>query len=428
MKKNYFSITLLLILLHFFSNAQPVSQTFNASNTYTVPAGYSAVVTIQAWGGGGSGGGGAAGNGDRGGGGGGAYASTTGITLVAGSYTVTVGIGGVAPAASGAGQNGGTTTFFTGGTNVVAAGGTAGSNAGSPAGGGAGGTVAGSTGTIRFAGGAGGGRASGAGNGGGGGGGSALTTANGGNGALSTNNVGGVAGTGTGNGGTGGANNGVGINGFAPGGGGGGKGTGGANSGNGAAGRVIVTVTTVLPIDFTYFNASKNNGFNTLTWQASCNSSQAIFEVERSADGRNFTPINTITATQARCTEPFAYIDNNTLTGVIYYRIKSIDDNGRAKYSAIIKLNGLQKDMRLVAVLPNPVSNLSQLNITTAKRDKVELTVISMEGKLVQRSTVQLQAGSSIINLDVANLHAGVYIIKGVFSHGETSTVKFVKQ
>jgi Secretion system C-terminal sorting domain len=405
MNKNYFSVTLLLTLFYCFSNAQPVSQTFNASGTYTIPAGYTAVVTIEAWGAGG--GGGNAGNGGKGGGGGGAYTRATGQILAAGGYAVTVSVGG------GGGLNGGNSSF----TTICVAGGGTGAIGST---GGAGGVVITGTGNTGGTG------ATTAVNNGGGGGGSATSISNGGNGAVT------AGGIGEGNGGPGGlANNGTGGSGVAPGGGGGGKagpGVGSGNTGVGADGRVIVTVTNILAIQFTYFNAAKGNGANTLYWQSACSSTQAIFEIERSTDARNFTTINTITATQARCSQPFTYTDNNALTGFIYYRIKSVDDNGKIKYSAIIKLNGLQNDMQLVAVLPNPVSSLAQLNITTAKRDKVELAIVSLDGKLLQRSAIQLQAGSSIINLDVSNLQAGVYIIKGVFSDGETSSIKFVKQ
>ena len=91
--------------------AQPTSQTFNSSGTYTVPTGYTAIVTIQAWGGGG-GGGNNSGN-AKGGGGGGAYASII-TTLNPGSYTVTVGTGGTT------GNAGGNSSFS---TLVIAAGG-----------------------------------------------------------------------------------------------------------------------------------------------------------------------------------------------------------------------------------------------------------------------------------------------------------------
>jgi hypothetical protein len=58
----------------------------------------------------------------------------------------------------------------------------------------------------------------------------------------------------------------------------------------------------------------------------------------------------------------------------------------------------------------------------------VEVVIVSLDGKLMQRSSIQLQSGSSIINLDVANLRAGVYTVKGIFSNGQTSAIKFVKQ
>jgi hypothetical protein len=434
MKRNYLFFQSFLLLLFCGSIvAQPGNATLNASGTYIVPAGYTAVVTIECWGGGGSGGGGGAGNGERTGGGGGAYASTSGVTLVAGTYTVTVGTGGVAPAASGAGINGGITTFFTGGTNVIAAGGTAGSNTANPGLGGAGGTVAASTGTIRFAGGTGGARPA-ANGGGGGGGSSAGTAAIGNNGAIGVaagaGGAGGVAPAGGGSGGAGGPNGGAAVNGIAPGGGGGGKGNNpGPTSGNGANGRVIVTVTNVLAIKITYLNAEKGTGYNTLNWQANCSSSQAIFDVQRSVDGRIFTSINTITANQLRCLQPFSYTDNaNNTASTLFYRIKITDVDGRVTYSSIVKLTDQARDMLLVGVSPNPVSNIAQLSVTVAKKDKVELQVVSIEGRVLQRSPAQVQPGTSIINLDVSLLQKGMYTIKGTFANGQTSIVKFMKQ
>jgi Secretion system C-terminal sorting domain len=405
MKKNYFSLAIIFTLFYQFVQAQPITQIFNGSGNYTVPAGFSAVVTIEAWGAGG--GGGNAGNGGKGGGGGGAYA-TVSTTLTAGTYTVTTGIGGAG------GVGGGNSSF----TTICVAGGGGGAITGGI--GGAGGVVTTGTGNIGGTG------ATTGTNDGGGGGGSATNIANGGNGAVT------AGGTGQGNGGAGGlANNGTGGNGIAPGGGGGGKagpGVGSGNTGVGAAGRVIVTVNSVLAIKFNYFNASKGNVSNTLNWQASCSSTQAIFEIQRSNDGRNFTAIYTITATQERCAQPFTFTDNTNLTGAVYYRIRSIDIDGGAKYSAVIKLTGAQKNMQLTAIVPNPVSDRAQLNIATPKKDRIELSVISIDGKTVLQRIVDLQPGSSVISLEVGNLQKGVYTVKGVFSEGQSSSIKFVKQ
>ncbi|MEI8060177.1 MAG: T9SS type A sorting domain-containing protein, partial [Ferruginibacter sp.] len=184
----------------------------------------------------------------------------------------------------------------------------------------------------------------------------------------------------------------------------------------------------ILPIKVNYFNAAKGNGYNTLNWSAVSTSDQMIFDIERSADGKNFTAINSITATRLDCLQPFNYVDNSNLSGTVYYRIKITDFNGKVTYSSVVRIATPQTDMKLVGVLPNPVSNTAQLNVVSDKKDNVQLYVVSMTGQLVQRSTVQLQPGSSIINLDVTNLQNGMYTIKGTFSNGTVSAVKFIKQ
>lgn len=184
-----------------------------------------------------------------------------------------------------------------------------------------------------------------------------------------------------------------------------------------------------LAIKIPYFNVSKGSVANTLNWSASCSSSQATFEIERSSDGKNFTTINSITASQARCAQPFSYDDANALlAGTSFYRIKMVDVDGRISYTTIVKVGAQAKDMQLVGILPNPASNTAQLNITTSKKDKVELSVVSIEGKVMSKSTVQVQSGSSIVSLDVSSLSNGVYFVKGIFSDGQTNSIRFVKQ
>lgn len=183
-----------------------------------------------------------------------------------------------------------------------------------------------------------------------------------------------------------------------------------------------------LPIKVNYFNAAKGDGYNTLNWRAECTSAQATFVIERSSTGTDFAAINTITASQQRCLQPFDYTDNGAGSlGTLYYRLKVIDENGKVNYSSIVKISAQQKDMQLVGVSPNPVVNLAQLSIASVKKDNIDLQVVSLDGKVVYRSRVTVQPGTSVVNIEVASLQSGVYTIKGVFSNGEMSTVRFVK-
>jgi hypothetical protein len=316
MKKIYLLLVAVFVSTHFL-NAQPTSQTFNSSGTYTVPTGYTASVILEAWGAGG--GGGSNTSGAKGGGGGGAYVSST-TTLTAGSYTVTVGTGG------GAGAAGGNSSF----TTIVIAEGGGSTTTGT---GGAGGTTAGSTGTTKVAGTAG---ANNSGNDGGAGGAGA--------------NGGGAGGTG----GTGNSTNAT--NGTQPGGGGGGKGGPGnsTSSGNGGAGRVVVTVNTILPVRLKSFSAVKKNNGVQLQWNAEVESNFAGYTVERSYDGSQFTAVRTIASSNSAIPVSYDYLDAGVSGNVVYYRIVMNELDGKATFSRIIKVVSGAAATQLL-VYPNPV-------------------------------------------------------------------------
>ncbi len=205
-------------------------QTFNASDTWTAPAGVY-TVTVEVWGGGGGGADG--GNSGGGGGGGGAYARSQVSVIPGASYTITVGAGG------GEGNAGADSYFRLGSTNLVRA---DGGGAGSGSSGGSGGSTANSIGTTIFDGCSGGNGMSGGTDRGGGGGGSPTSTGN--CTAGSAGSSGGLGGTGEGTGGVGSSTANDGTNGGQPGGGGGGS-SDQANSdgGAGGAGRILLTYT-----------------------------------------------------------------------------------------------------------------------------------------------------------------------------------------
>jgi hypothetical protein len=297
--------------------SQPESQTFYSSGSYTIPTGFTASLTIQAWGGGGGGGSNTAGA--KGGGSGGAYASST-VTLGEGTYSVIVGAGGTA------GNAGGNSNF----SNIVIAEG-GGSTNGTA--GGVCGTSSGSTGTTIIS----------ASNG------SAANGDDGGAGSSAPNceGTGGSAGM---------ANNGSGINGASPGGGGGGKAGPGNNgtSGNGGNGRVIVTVNTTLPVKFNSIKAiEKLNGVQ-LHWIVSAEENLIKYVVEKSFDGSQFIPIGEVESRNSIIETSYSFFDAIIFHIIGYYRIRSVRIDGQFAISPVIKVN-LNKQVKDISLYPNPV-------------------------------------------------------------------------
>lgn len=311
----------LFIVINSFLLAQPVSQTFNASGSYTIPAGYTATIKVEAWGGGGGGGGDRYGD-DGAGGGGGAYASKTLSNLAAGTYTITVGAGGAGAVRnlvngpSTAAQNGGNSFF---GANLVVANG---GRAGGGEAGGAGGAASTGAGYTSWSGGTG-GKTNTAWNTplfGGGGGGSAKTTGAGGNGSMPSTE-GGEGGTGEGKGGKGGFGSNNPASGALPGGGGGGKANTQITSGNGAPGRVIITVTgyITLPVKFGPISAKITGNEILVQFTTLEETNNSHFGIQLSENGVDFETVAIIKSRHA----------NNTYTGSTAYNI-TIDPTGKA--------------------------------------------------------------------------------------------------
>lgn len=149
-------LQVLMLLFMVGTGHAQTTQTYNASGTFTVPAGVT-TVSVQSWGAGGAGGGNTTTADGGGGGGGGAYSIAPALAVPQGTHTVTVGTGGLGNA--GAAGDAGGDSWFMNNTTVLARGG-AGGNPPVSGNGGLGGAGGAATpvvaGTTKFAGGNGG--------------------------------------------------------------------------------------------------------------------------------------------------------------------------------------------------------------------------------------------------------------------------------
>lgn len=185
-----------------------------------------------------------------------------------------------------------------------------------------------------------------------------------------------------------------------------------------------------LPITINYFNGTKQGINHLLNWKVTCNASpSATMILERSADSRNFTGINTVVADAARCNQPFSYTDAQPLPGMNYYRLKMVDVDGKISYSGIVALLNATKGFDIISIAPNPVVTGSfKLNVTSAQSSKMDITIIDMQGRLVSKQTVSLIAGFTSLHMEVGNLAAGTYTIQGSIADEKTRVIRFVKQ
>ena len=176
-----------------------------------------------------------------------------------------------------------------------------------------------------------------------------------------------------------------------------------------------------LPLQLRAFSVVDNNGFAKLTWETSNEINVKNFEIQRSADARSFVTIAEVAAKNATGAT-YSFGDAKALSGLAYYRIRIVDNDGAASYSGIVSVSG--KLISKIGVFPNPVVN-SLVLMHPKVESNATMQVVSLNGKPVLSRTIQ--SGTVQTSVDVSSLTRGTYIV--IFTNGtDKQTLKFVKQ
>jgi hypothetical protein len=187
-----------------------------------------------------------------------------------------------------------------------------------------------------------------------------------------------------------------------------------------------------LPVTLTNFRGERVGSINKLLWSTETEVNNAGFELQRSADGRNFSKLAWV-ATKAdngynNTTLSYSYNDENSLKGNNYYRLKQIDKDGKYSYSTVVLLRSKATEITLSNVYPNPAQKELNLVITSPSAEKVTIVVTDLTGKVIMQQAAQLVIGDNQQQLQVQSLASGAYIIKVICSSGcETSAFTFLK-
>jgi hypothetical protein len=199
---------------------------------------------------------------------------------------------------------------------------------------------------------------------------------------------------------------------------------------NGLRGTFNIAITgAAVPVTIEYFKGSRQSSGNLLDWKVACyNSPTATMVLERGSDARKFDPINSITETATRCLQPFSFVDASPLAGVNYYRLKTIDADGKVSYSTIVALINKDKGFEITSLMPNPVKATAILSVISAEKTIMQVVVSDLAGRQLSKQQVILIAGSNQVPLKLASLASGTYQVTGITADGTITTLRFVKE
>jgi hypothetical protein len=187
-----------------------------------------------------------------------------------------------------------------------------------------------------------------------------------------------------------------------------------------------------VPVKFLGFDVAKKNNSAVLNWSVENESALTDkYIVESGVNGIDFpTVVATIAASSnGRGSNTYSFTQDNLSavksSGVIYYRIKQIDKDGKFVYTPIknVRLDG---KAFAVNAYPNPVKNNTKLTIDLLNESKIIISVTDGGGKQVKTMQIQGFKGPNIKDLNLSNLSSGNYMMK-VQAGSEVKSIPLVK-
>lgn len=188
--------------------------------------------------------------------------------------------------------------------------------------------------------------------------------------------------------------------------------------------NIFLNAQAALPVSFLQFNTIVKNNTDIITWTTANETDVAYFEIQRSADGTVFSKIGSVTAANSAGTHQYQYTDDQPLKEWNYYKILTVDKDGKKQASPVMKV--LTNPGRL-AILKAFARSSSQLIIELQNKDpqNAQLQIFNHMGMLVSTAAKKIEAGSSTFYLNTSMLSSGVYHIR-VITPAESAVSSFI--
>jgi len=185
----------------------------------------------------------------------------------------------------------------------------------------------------------------------------------------------------------------------------------------------------VLSAKLVSFTAIAENNIVKLNWTTVSEEQLSKFIVEKSYDNKSFTTVEVVTpSNQPSQKTNYTTLDDlsENSAPLIYYRLHSVDINGKSEYSEARVIKAKQKNENVnVSAYPNPVINKLLVTVPTSWQNKnVKFQLLAANGQVTKM--LQATYSSQTEVLDMNNVPPGVYFLS-VSCDGKTAQGKVIK-
>ncbi len=188
---------------------------------------------------------------------------------------------------------------------------------------------------------------------------------------------------------------------------------------NGATSGCVIATIGVVPVKMTGFRATASGSSCQLSWSASNETGKVEYSIQRSADGRNFEDIGSLTGKQAPLNE-YRYTVDRAGEGARYFRIKATEISGAVSYTPTALVH-FRAAAATVSLYPNPAAGDFNLSLPAAMLP-ARMELINAQGLRIYTQT--LSQPVSTLN---GALPRGIYTVKIHGQNNETAVQRLIK-
>lgn len=186
-----------------------------------------------------------------------------------------------------------------------------------------------------------------------------------------------------------------------------------------------------LPVELVDFTAAKQGADGLLSWQTASEKNSTYFEVQASTDGHIWNTLGQLAAAGASTEQrAYRYLDRTLArysAPVVYYRLRQVDRDATARYSAVVSLSPDDLTWSLMAY-PNPFATALTAELLSSETGSITATLLDGLGRVVLRRELAGVAGRQLLDLDETHtLPSGSYLLC-VRQNSHIATVQLVRE
>jgi Secretion system C-terminal sorting domain/N-terminal domain of BNR-repeat neuraminidase len=187
--------------------------------------------------------------------------------------------------------------------------------------------------------------------------------------------------------------------------------------------------TAALPIELKSFTGKALKASNKLEWITSTEEGVKEHIIERSANGyNNWTLVGTTPSKGDARVDQFYSMEDKTPLTKSFYRLRTLDLDGREQFSNIISLTRQNNSFGVIAAYPNPAVEMINVQFNTLEEGNITARIVDMTGRLVLEQQMSALNGTNMFPVQLHGLSAGTYFITLSSDNEVAEPIRFVKQ